>query len=154
MAYPKKFQFCKILLPVWFYETEAQFCTQTPLWIKFYESATSPTMPSHAHIFTWNPVQPVQRHKNTHPHWCQQETDNYFCSQTKSNVQYYHINNTNCINHSRWCSFVVVDCCFVAQRDNLAQHSFNMMSHPTMVMVILVQQWPNFDQKNSLLWSG
>jgi hypothetical protein len=57
------------------------------------------------------------------------------------------VNNTNNINHRSWCSFSVTDCCFIAQRGDLAWHGFNMMSHPTMAMAILVQQWANFDQK-------
>jgi hypothetical protein len=43
---------------------------------------------------------------------------------------------------------IAVDCCFVAQRDDSAQHGFNMMSHLTMVTAILVLQRANFD------WSG
>jgi hypothetical protein len=36
----------------------------------------------------------------------------------------------------------------------MAWHGFNMMSHPTMAMAILAQERANFDQKNSLIWSG
>jgi hypothetical protein len=37
------------------------------------------------------------------------------------------------------CIFIVIDTCFIVQRDDFDQHGLSMMSHPAMATMILVQ---------------
>jgi hypothetical protein len=44
--------------------------------------------------------------------------------------------------------FVIIDCCFVAQRDDLAPHGCSMMSHLTMATAMFGRTTGQFRSEN------